>query len=245
MKKPPSSRLIDLRRVPAALALLAAATACAERVDPIAVCPLRGGAEAEAPPAGFDAVAWAPVGKVHFPAGWEAQVGPHSENVLSIRAPDGSARLNLEAACCGASALPHGKASEVAQWSGRTFWIQTSREADRTTLRYFAFPFAQVDPDRLRNGSGSPFRPPLGLSATAACATPQVCAIVREIVRSIQYDPQATRLAVKGDERVVRAGAAATRPSVAPPLAPTAGRPAPPAPPEPQPILTPELCGSK
>jgi hypothetical protein len=246
MKKPPSSRPIDLKRVPAALALVAIATGCAQRADRTAVCPLSGGAEAERAPAGFASIAWPPVGKVHFPAGWQARLGPHSENLLSLSAPGGAAEVNLEASCCGGSDLPHGKAGEIARWSGRTFWIAQDRAGGRITQRYFAFPFAQVDTDRLRSLGGSAFRPPLGLSVRAACATEQACASVREVVRSIEYDPEATRLARQGDERVVRIGAAAARPAEAPSPGTAPGdRPPPPAPPPPEPIFTPELCGPK
>lgn len=241
MKKPPSSRPTDLKRIPAALALLALPAACAERVDRIAVCPLRG-ASAEAVPAGFAAIAWTPVGRVHFPTGWQARVGPHSESVLAIRSPDGNAELSLEAFCCGGSDLLHGKSAEIVRWSGRTFWIEERSEGNRTRQRYFAFPFAHVDPEQLGRYPGSPLRPPIGLSVTAICTTGQACANVREVVRSIGYDPRATELAGRGDEQVARMGAAAVRqapPSAAPPLG---SRPLPPAPPPPEPLFTPQLC---
>jgi hypothetical protein len=242
MKKPPSRRPIDLRRIPAGLALLAAPAlaGCAEQAQQVAVCPLVGGASAESVPAGFESVAWAPVGTVHFPPGWKARVGPDSESVLELRSPDGAVKLSLEAGCCSGSDLLRSNAAEIAHWSGRTFWIEQRGQVQR----YFAFPFAQVDPEQLRNHPGSAFRPPIGLSARADCRTPQGCATAREIVRSIRYDEAATRLAGRGDERVARIGATATRQAGAPPRqqASPGGPPPPPAPPPPQPIFTPELC---
>lgn len=247
MKKPPSSRPIDLKGLPAGLALAASVLAgCAERADRIAVCPLAGSAAAEAAPAGFVPLAWAPVGTVHHPRGWEARIGPHSESVLRIRSPDNALDMSFEASCCSGSDLLRDKAAEVASWSGRTFWIGESGEGARRVQRYFAFPFAQVDPEKLRSRPGTPFRPPIGLSATASCLTPQACATAREIVRSIRYDAQASRLAQRGDEGVARLGAsAAAKAGAAGEATGTpGGPPPPPAPPPPQPTFTPELCRS-
>jgi hypothetical protein len=244
MKRPPSSRPIDLKRIPAALAILALPAACAERGERIAVCPLRAGAAEEAAPAGFAAVDWGPVGRVHFPTGWQARVGPHGEDLLSLSSPDGTAELRLEAACCGGSDLPRSASAGIESWSGRTFWTEERREGSRVTQRYFSFPFAHVDAGQLRDRRGAALRPPIGLSVTASCSTAAACADVRAVVRSIRYDGEATRLAQQGDERVARLGAAATRRSepAPPPATAPGGRPPPPAPPPPEPLFTPESC---
>ncbi|MEA3008697.1 MAG: hypothetical protein QOJ91_389 [Sphingomonadales bacterium] len=243
MKKPLSRRLIDLRRILAGLALLAAPVlaGCAEQAQRIAVCPLPGGASAEPVPAGFATIAWAPVGTVHYPPDWEAKVGPYSESVLNLRSPDGTVAVSLEAGCCSGSDLLRSKTAEIAHWSGRTFWIERSGQ-DR---HYFAFPFAQVAPQALRDHPGSALRPPIGLSARAVCGSADGCATAQKIVRSIGYDEEATRRARQGDELVARIGAAARPPAAAPRKPASAGGPPPPpAPPEPQPLFTPELCRS-
>jgi hypothetical protein len=227
-----------------------ALAACSGGPRQIPVCPLPSQLAAEAAPAGSQALAWAPIGTVHFPGQWRAEIGPHSESYLRIRSPDGSTELSLRASCCEGSDLLRSDEAEVASWSGRTVWIEEREDPQGRVQRYFSFPFAHVDAEDLRDNPRGLFRPPISLSVDARCRRPEDCSTIRRIVQSIRYDPEATRLAQKGDETVARVGAASVERGRAEETRPDAAgnRPGSADPPRPsltpQATFTPELCGT-
>ena len=244
MKSLPFNQHISLMRLTTrssfifALALIA----CSDQSKDIAVCPLRDGLATELVPTGFEMVEWEPIGIVYYPRGWQAKVGPHNEGILIVRSLDATGEISFEASCCRGSDLF--RKGKVVLWSGRSVWSD-QRSADGVVVqRFFTFPFASVDPEQLRSSDERVFRPPLGLSATARCRSPEACADVRQIVRSIRYDRDASRLAEKGDERIARIGAASVEDEATlPQVKASVGSPPPPPIPSPlQPTFTSKLC---